>query len=149
MLTESRNRVRDNTEESVNRSIDDTMRARVRRIASEGPQAIRCRLRELDLEWDIERVLETMAPTMSLMGMILSMRSRGWLLLPLVVQAFFLQHAVQGWCPPMPVLRRLGFRTESEINEERHALKALRGDYADAEKPRENASDRAVAAARG
>jgi hypothetical protein len=40
-----------------------------------------------------------------------------------------LQHAVQGWCPPIPVLRRFGFRTADEINRERYALKALRGDF--------------------
>lgn len=30
----------------------------------------------------------------------------------------------------LPVLRGLGFRTSIEIEDERHALKALRGDYA-------------------
>jgi hypothetical protein len=54
-----------------------------------------------------------------------------WFLLPIAVQAFFLQHALQGWCPPIPVLRRLGVRTASEIDAERNALKALRGDYED------------------
>jgi hypothetical protein len=39
------------------------------------------------------------------------------------------EHAVQGWCPPIPMLRRLGFRTSFEIEEERQALKAIRGDY--------------------
>jgi hypothetical protein len=29
----------------------------------------------------------------------------------------------------VPVLRRLGFRTASEIDHERYALKALRGDF--------------------
>jgi hypothetical protein len=47
---------------------------------------------------------------------------------------FLLQHAVQGWCPPLPLLRRLGVRTADEINEERYALKALRGDFVDADK---------------
>jgi hypothetical protein len=36
-----------------------------------------------------------------------------------------LQHALQGWCPPVPVLRRLGYRTQPEIEEERCALRAL------------------------
>jgi hypothetical protein len=45
------------------------------------------------------------------------------------VTAFLFQHAVQGWCPPLPILRRLGFRTASEIDTERYALKALRGDF--------------------
>jgi hypothetical protein len=65
-----------------------------------------------------------------LTGLVLAVTaSRKWLLLPAVVQTFFLQHAVQGWCPPLPVLRRLGVRTAGEINEERYALKALRGDF--------------------
>ena len=48
-----------------------------------------------------------------------------------MVAGFLLQHAVQGWCPPLPVFRRLGFRTQTEIEEERYALKALRGDFRD------------------
>jgi hypothetical protein len=40
-----------------------------------------------------------------------------------------LQHATQGWCPPVPVFRRLGIRTQTEIDHERYALKALRGDF--------------------
>jgi hypothetical protein len=52
-----------------------------------------------------------------------------WFIFPAVVAGFLLQHAVQGWCPPMPVFRRLGFRTQSEIDSERYALKTLRGDF--------------------
>jgi hypothetical protein len=47
-----------------------------------------------------------------------------------MVAAFLFQHAIQGWCPPVPILRRMGFRTASEIEQERQALKALRGDFA-------------------
>jgi hypothetical protein len=52
-----------------------------------------------------------------------------WLVLPGLVGAFLFQHALQGWCPPVPVLRRLGYRTAREIETERVALKALRGDF--------------------
>ncbi len=34
-----------------------------------------------------------------------------------------------GWCPPVPILRRGGLRTRTEINQEKYALKALRGDF--------------------
>ena len=47
------------------------------------------------------------------------------------VGAFLLQHALQGWCPPLPLLRQLGVRTAEEINEERTALKTIRGDFYD------------------
>jgi hypothetical protein len=50
-------------------------------------------------------------------------------LLPAIVAGFLLQHALQGWCPPVPLFRHLGFRTAAEIDEERYALKALRGDF--------------------
>ena len=56
---------------------------------------------------------------------------RRWAYLPLVVTGFLLQHATQGWCPPVPILRALGFRTQGEIERERYALKALRGDFDD------------------
>jgi hypothetical protein len=54
---------------------------------------------------------------------------RRFLLLPAAVFTFFGQHALQGWCPPIPVFRRLGVRTLREIERERYALKALRGDF--------------------
>jgi hypothetical protein len=52
-----------------------------------------------------------------------------FVLLPAGVLGFFAQHALQGWCPPIPVFRRLGVRTQREIERERYALKALRGDF--------------------
>jgi hypothetical protein len=54
---------------------------------------------------------------------------RRFLLLPAVVLGFFAQHALQGWCPPIPVFRHLGVRTMREIERERYAIKALRGDF--------------------
>jgi hypothetical protein len=89
------------------------------------------RLDELDEEWDTERTLEANASALALTGCVLGATvSRRWFLLPAVVSAFLLQHALEGWCPPLPVLRHLGFRTRAEIDEERYALKALRGDFA-------------------
>jgi len=102
----------------------------VRRHA-EHPQAINHRLQELDREWDTERTLEANASALGFIGVMLgAFASPWWLLLPATVTAFLFQHAIQGWRPPVPILRRLGFRTEREINIERNALKALRGDYA-------------------
>lgn len=51
--------------------------------------------------------------------------------LPALAGAFLLQHAIQGWCPPMSALRRLGIRSTSEINHEQVAFKVLRGDFDD------------------
>ncbi|HSH82103.1 MAG TPA: hypothetical protein VLA19_26550 [Herpetosiphonaceae bacterium] len=46
-----------------------------------------------------------------------------------MVLPFLVQHAVQGWCPPLLVIRALGVRTRKEIDVEKYALKALRGDF--------------------
>jgi hypothetical protein len=130
MLPATACRVPANTAEHVNARIRRQTEENVRRLADAHPEAIERRLRELDAEWDVERCVETLAPSLTLLGIGLSLGvSRKFLLLPVVVQAFFLQHALQGWCPPVPVLRRLGVRTAAEINHERNALKALRGDY--------------------
>ena len=95
-----------------------------------GAAAIDERLRELDREWDIERMLEANAATACLIGVTLgALQDRRFFLMPAIVAGFLLQHAVQGWCPPMPILRRLGFRTANEIDYERYALKAFRGDF--------------------
>jgi hypothetical protein len=78
----------------------------------------------------VERFLQANASVLSLTGVVLGATvSRKFLALPAVVFSFFLQHAVQGWCPPLPVFRRMGVRTRREINREKYALKALRGDF--------------------
>ena len=94
-------------------------------------EAIGLRLSELDAEWDIERAIEANASALAFVGILLGFFVHPyWLALPALIAVFLFQHAIQGWCPPVPVLRRLGFRTVYEIEQERHALKALRGDYA-------------------
>jgi hypothetical protein len=90
------------------------------------PEAVPRRLRELDREWDIERTLETTSASMTLLGMLLAVtRGWKWLFLSAGVQGFFLQHALQGWCPPLPLFRRFGVRTVQEIETERFALLAI------------------------
>lgn len=130
MIPSTIERVPQSTAESVNEEIRRQMEQRVARCAAAGSEAIHRRLGELDEEWDIERTLEANAATLTAVGSALALFSdRRFAVMPLVVGGFLLQHAVQGWCPPLPALRRLGFRTQTEIEEERYALKALRGDF--------------------
>jgi hypothetical protein len=110
------------------------------------PHEIDARLAELDREWDIERVLEANAAAIALGGLLVGVfRNRAFLALPLAVAAFLLQHALQGWCPPVPFFRRRGFRTAAEIASERATLKSLRGDFAAVDRM-PNAPERANAA---
>ncbi len=125
----TRRRVPAHSPASANRRIRRGTQQRVTRLAGSG-EAIVLRLRELDREWDIERAIEANAATLALAGVALGvLQDRRGGEPPGLGRAFLLQHAVQGWCPPVPVLRWMGFRTADEINEERTALKALRGDF--------------------
>jgi hypothetical protein len=130
MLPSTVERVPQHTPQAYNAAIRRRTEENVARIAAAGPAAIDRRLAELDREWDIERMLEANAATVSLIGSALGfVVDRRFFVLPVVVAGFLLQHAVQGWCPPVPLFRHLGFRTAPEIDRERYALKALRGDF--------------------
>lgn len=123
-------RVRRMTDAEINDAIDRQIERNVLYYA-EHQEEIPLRLRSLDAEWDIERALQANAAAVGLAGSLLALtRGGGWVALPALVGGFLLQHATQGWCPPLPVMRRMGFRTAREIDVERNALKALRGDYA-------------------
>lgn len=127
---DSDDRVRQNTSVRINARIDREIEDRVRDYATRSKDEISGRIEELDREWDMERVLETNASAICFCGIMLAAtHDRKWLVIPGIVSAFLFQHAVQGWCPPVPVFRRLGVRTRKEIDREKYALKVLRGDF--------------------
>jgi len=131
------------------KSSKDRIQARtlhdVSRYIGADPVFIDERLRELEREWDVERTLEANAASLTLLGLGLGLTvNRKFLLLPVVAAAFLLEHALQGWCPPVSVLRRLGIRTAAEIQEEIIALRILRGDFLE----RVHYPERALASAR-
>lgn len=129
MKSTETDRVRAHTSEEINRQIDQETDVRVRKYAQLSPDDITRRIEALDREWDMERTLETNASVLGFTGLVLGLtHSKKWLMVPGVVLSFLFEHAVQGWCPPVPVFRRLGVRTRREIDREKYALKVLRGD---------------------
>src|SRR5437016_5590529 len=91
-------RVRANTNPEINERIDRDLEHRLRCYAVQDKQVLSERIEELDREWDVERLLEAQAATLTFLGTLLGItRSRRWLILPLVVSGFFLQHPLQGW----------------------------------------------------
>ena len=123
-------RVRASTSEKINERLDREMEERVREYAAKGQEAITRRIEELEREWDMERYLEMNASTLAFTGVMLGLvHNTKWLIVPSIVLPFLFQHATQGWCPPVPFLRKHGVRTRKEIDREKYALKALRGDF--------------------
>lgn len=144
MIPSTVERVPKHTAKYVNEQIRHQMEARVAQIAAAGPEAVSRRLEELDQEWDTERTLEANAAALITIGSAMTLLiDRRFAVIPLTVGGFLLQHAVQGWCPPLPIFRRQGVRTQSEIEKERYALKAIRGEFAQV---REGAPGRATPA---
>jgi hypothetical protein len=128
----STDRVRVATDRKINRRLDAERQERVAGLVGAPPERISRAIDELDRTWDVERLLEANASSLMLVGLGLArVHSRRWLALSTVVPTFLLQHAIQGWCPPIWVFRRMGVRTRREIDVERTALKALRGDFDD------------------
>lgn len=143
----TRDRVPAHTSAIVNKRLHDAMTERVQYYRQHKDEIGR-RLKELDEEWDIERSIEANASTLAFIGTALGFFVHPYFLtIPALVTAFLFQHAVQGWCPPVPVLRRMGFRTVYEIEEEAQALKAIRGDFVGASRGPAGA-DTAIEAAR-
>jgi hypothetical protein len=129
-------RVRARSSASATREIDLATEARVSRLRRAGPVEAGRRLGELDREWDIDRAL--MLLFSGLGGLTFSLgvrrtrpwktRGNGWLYVFSTQLAFLGIHAAYGWCPPIALLRRLGFRTQKEIQAERNAVDALTND---------------------
>jgi hypothetical protein len=116
-------RVRSHTRPETQHRIDERTDHNILFFGEQPTDTIRERLRALDREWDVERVLEANAAALALTGVAMgAVVGRRWLWVPATVLGFLLLHATQGWCPPLPVLRAKGVRTRGEIERERIAL---------------------------
>lgn len=130
LLPATDDRVREHTAPHVNRKLRQSTLESLRSYVGAEKAAIDARIDQLRQEWDVERTLEANASALALAGLALGIGlDRRWLALPVVVAGFLFQHALQGWCPPLPLFRRLGIRTSAEIHEEMFALRVLRGDF--------------------
>ena len=89
------------------------------------PLGSTARLRQLDREVDQEQALQMGAAGLGFLGAVLSFTvNPAFALLPAIAFATLGQYALQGWCPPLALLARLGLRSSKEIDGERYALAA-------------------------
>ncbi|HLS85637.1 MAG TPA: hypothetical protein VK043_05015 [Burkholderiales bacterium] len=108
---------------------DVRLRSQLETLAA-SPEAIDLRLHALDREWDLDRAIELEAAATGLVGLALGVLvRRRFLLIPGIVGAALLLRALTGRYPLEPIFRGLGLRSAAEIERERFALKALRGDF--------------------
>ncbi len=105
--------------------------AEIARYADAGSDAIERRLYQLDQEWDTDRVVQADAAALMLLGVVGSriFGRRRMVLVSLLAAWSLAAQAIEGASPLMPLLRLFGVRTRREIEEERYALKFIRGDF--------------------
>jgi hypothetical protein len=120
--------IRERTRASSNERIDRETQGALDR-ALESPAQIRARLAELDREWDVDRALMLnfavvggLSASLMARSLLRERKLGGWGVFFITQMGFLAHHAIRRWCPPLPVFRRLGFRSSREINEERNTL---------------------------
>ena len=69
MIPATTTRVRDNTDEAINQRIHQQIERNILYFGGKGFREIDRRLEELDREWDVERLLETNASSLALLGL--------------------------------------------------------------------------------
>lgn len=132
-VEQRRDRVREHSAPYVNRRIDLTAQASADLAIRQGRNQIVRRIAELDQEWDVDRALmanfAVVGGSAFAVGLarysnppLFGARPKGLLYLVGAQMAFLMLHATVGWCPPVALFRRLGFRTKSEIDTERDLL---------------------------
>src|SRR5262249_3197329 len=102
----------------------------VANVVYDGPEAIEKRLTELDHEWTAGRVIKVASGLGIIVGLgLAAIVHVAWLTLPVAIGLLLLQYAVSRHSVLTWVLGSAGIRTGTDVEHERIALKALRGDF--------------------
>lgn len=119
-------KVKLNTDDQINNDIEQKTAHNINNYYGKTEGEIDKRIKELNYEWDTERVLELNFASIVLISSLLGLLgNKKWMALSGITSVFMIQHSLQGWCPPLPLIRRLGVRTAKEIFEEKEALKKI------------------------
>jgi hypothetical protein len=109
----------------------DTLEQRLACLADAGPEAIEGRLAELEREWTAGRATKAVIGLLIVVGFGLTalLDSPWWLVLPAIGGVFLLQYLFSRTSWLGKVFHEMGFRTGFEVDQEKMALKVLRGDF--------------------
>lgn len=125
----NKERIRSVTNPRINARIDKKIEENIRKYAYQGEYEISQRIKELEEEWDIERVLQLNSASLATAGIFLSFKNKNWLFFSGTILSFMILQAINGYSPLIPLLRTAGIRTKQEIECEIFAMKFLKGDF--------------------
>ena len=123
--------VRTHTPDQMNRKIDARVEQCVQHMAEQMDRPTISRyLEKLEREWDLNRVVTVAASAVTVLGLALAAKDgKGWRVVSGVAAGLLLQHGLLGFGPLAELVRLMGVRTRREMDLEKFALKALRGDF--------------------
>ncbi len=107
------------------------LECRLAKLADAGPEAINDRLAQLDWEWTAGRAAKVTAAVVVLAGTALALATGSWWWMALTAAGglLLLQYSFSktSWLARM--FQEMGYRTGCEVEQEKFALRALRGDF--------------------
>ncbi len=120
-----------NTNTATNANIKNSTLRRINIYKNSSDKILSDNIDKLNSEWDMDRIIEVRAASVVLASTIIGLTTnkKYWFMLSGTAGLFLMQHALQGWCPSAPIIRKLGIRTSEEINNEKIAYKMLRDDF--------------------
>ncbi|MDC0714684.1 hypothetical protein POL68_39915 [Stigmatella sp. ncwal1] len=123
--------VRSHAASGVNKRIDERVERCVRYMAQQDRKEISPYLNKLEREWDVGRAAMVVGSVATVVGLWWGRRPGSrWRVLSGVAAGLMLQQGVFGFGPLAELVRAVGgVRTRREIDLEKFALKALRGDF--------------------
>lgn len=108
----------------------ENLQQRLACLADAGPAAIDARLADIEREWSAGRVTKAVIGVLLVTGLALTAAlNPWWLILPAVGGVFLLQYLFGRTSWLGRVFQEMGFRSGAEIEQEKLALKTLRGDF--------------------
>lgn len=108
----------------------DTLEKRLACLADAGPQAIADRLDEIEKEWSAGRMTKATIGVLIVVGVVLAAFVSPWcLIIPAVGGLLLLQYLFSRISWLGMAFREMGFRSGADIDQEKFALRALRGDF--------------------
>lgn len=111
-------------------SSQSKLEARLACLADAGPQALSDRLDQLDREWSAGRMTKATLGVLIVAGLALTaLANPWWLILPAVGGLFLLQYLFSRTSWLGATFQEMGFRSGAEIDQEKFALRTLRGDF--------------------
>lgn len=109
---------------------ESNLEKRLACLADAGPQAISDRIAQLDREWSAGRMTKATIGVMLVAGLALTaLANPWWLILPAAGGLFLLQYLFSRTSWLGATFREMGFRSGADIDQEKFALRALRGDF--------------------